>query len=111
MASKGSKQTTAAVVAAEDAVARFAPLGALRFKPMFGGCGIFEGETMFALTTPDGDLYLRVDDGNRAAYEAAGSPRHGRMPYFRVPEDVLTDDAATHRWAEAALTAARNAKR
>ena len=38
---------------------------------MFGGAGVYCDGVMFALVPRD-TLYFRVDDGNRAAYEAEG---------------------------------------
>ena len=51
------------------------PLGGLSARRMFGGWGIYKDGVMFALIAHD-QLYLRVDDGTRAAYEAAG-PQSG----------------------------------
>ncbi|HEU4518341.1 MAG TPA: TfoX/Sxy family protein, partial [Microvirga sp.] len=39
---------------------------------MFGGQGIYAGDLMFALEV-GGEIFLKVDDGSRAAFEAAGS--------------------------------------
>src|ERR687898_1887503 len=47
------------------------PLGPVSARRMFGGFGIYLHGTMFALIAYD-TLYLKVDDGNRSAYEAAG---------------------------------------
>jgi DNA transformation protein len=48
----------------QDLLADFAPL---RIKRMFGGAGIYSGDLFFAILAED-NLYLKVDDGNRAAY-------------------------------------------
>ena len=47
------------------------PLGPVGARRMFGGHGIFMDGLMFGLIA-DGQLYLKVDDLNRAAYEAEG---------------------------------------
>ena len=47
------------------------PLGPVGARRMFGGHGIYLDGVMFALIADD-QLYLKVDGGNRAAYEAAG---------------------------------------
>lgn len=111
MGTKGSKGTPAVDAVAAEAVDRLAPLGAVRSRKMFGGAGVFEGETMFALVTSAGELHFRVDDASRGDYEAAGAPQFHRMPYFRVPDEVRADDAELLRWGETALAAARAAKR
>ena len=48
----------------QDLLADFAPL---RIKRMFGGAGIYSADLFFAILAED-NLYLKVDDGNRAAY-------------------------------------------
>ncbi len=84
----------------------------LRPKAMFGGIGLYSGERFFAILAAD-ELFFKVDDGNRAAYEAAGSepfrPVAGgkvSMSYFRVPLEVLEDPAELATWARAAIHAA-----
>ena len=52
----------------QDLLAGFAPL---RIKRMFGGAGIYSGDLFFAILVED-TLYLKVDDGNRAAYQDRG---------------------------------------
>jgi DNA transformation protein len=52
----------------QDLLAGFEPL---RIKRMFGGAGIYSGDLFFAILVED-DLYLKVDDGNRAAYQGRG---------------------------------------
>ena len=47
------------------------PLGPVGARRMFGGHGIFMHGLMFGLIADD-QLYLKVDAGNRAAYEAEG---------------------------------------
>jgi DNA transformation protein len=88
----------------------------LRPKAMFGGVGLYSGERFFAILAAD-ELFFKVGDGNRAAYEAAGSepfrPVAGRevsMSYFRVPLEVLEDAAELGSWARAAILAAAAAK-
>jgi DNA transformation protein and related proteins len=88
----------------------------LRPRTMFGGVGLYSGERFFAILAAD-ELFFKVDDTNRAAYEAAGSepfrPVAGRevsMSYFRVPLEVLEDPAELGQWARAAIAAAAAAK-
>ena len=88
----------------------------LRPKAMFGGVGLYSGERFFAILAAD-ELFFKVDDTNRAAYETAGSepfrPIAGRdvsMSYFRVPLEVLEDTTELAQWARAAIKAAAAAK-
>lgn len=110
MAKAGSKLTESAVETAERIAELLTPLGAVEVKKMFGGCGLYEAGTMFALVDSGGTFYFRTTDANRADYEAAGSSRFGKMPYHRPPDEVQRDPAVLNGWAEKALAAARAAK-
>jgi DNA transformation protein and related proteins len=86
----------------------------LRSKPMFGGVGLYSGEAFFGIIAAD-ELFFKVDDSNRTAYEIAGSepfrPVAGRqvsMSYWRVPIEVLEDPGELAVWALAAIRAAGN---
>jgi DNA transformation protein len=94
-----------------DQLARVAEL---RSKRMFGGIGLYSGERFFGIVAAD-ELFFKVGDGNRAAYEAAGSEpfrpladpaRPVSMSYWRVPPEVLEDPAELTLWARAAVRAA-----
>ena len=91
----------------------------VRFRKMFGGFGVFLGDTMFALIADD-VLYFKVDDQTVADFEDAGSEpfsyaRGGKkfkMSYYMAPDGALEDAEAVHPWAERAIGAAmRNRKR
>jgi DNA transformation protein len=69
---------------------------------MFGGYGIFHEGDMFALISGS-TLYFKVDDTNRAAYDAAGSNRFKPMPYYSVPADVLENRDELHAWARTSI--------
>jgi DNA transformation protein len=84
----------------------------LEHKTMFGGIGLYSGERFFAIVAAD-ELFFKVDDTNRAAYEAAGSApfrpvvdRPVSMSYWRVPVEVLEDPAELGVWAKDAIRAA-----
>jgi len=94
-----------------------APVGPVRLRRMFGGSGIYAGDTMFALIAHD-ELYLKVDDLTRARFEAAGSVpftyegkgKPVQMSYWSAPEEVFDDPDALEEWARLALEAARRGK-
>lgn len=94
-----------------------ADLGPVHARAMFGGYGIYCGGIMFGLVADD-MLYLKVDDGNRDAYEARGLPpfvydKQGKkmaMSYYQPPEEAFDDAGELCRWAEAALAAAHRAR-
>lgn len=77
-------------------------------KPMFGGHGISCDGVMFALVDPEGMCFFRTDALTAVAYEDAAS--HPRMPYHRVPDDVMADRQSLGHYAKDALAAAKRAK-
>jgi len=88
---------------------------AIEWKRMFGGVGLYAGETFFALIDDD-LLYFKVGDENRAEFEAAGarafSPYHdGRssLSYYELPVEVLEDTDALRAWTEKSVAAAQRA--
>jgi DNA transformation protein len=87
----------------------------LRSKPMFGGVGLYSGDCFFGIVAAD-ELFFKVEDSNRTAYETAGSEpfrpvvdRAVSMSYWRVPVEVLEDPGELAAWALAAIRAAGNA--
>ena len=84
----------------------------LASKRMFGGIGLYSGERFFGIVAAD-ELFFKVDDSTRAAYEAAGSEpfrpvldKPVSMSYWRVPLEVLEDPAELAAWAKAAVRVA-----
>jgi DNA transformation protein len=100
----------------EFVIDQLAAVPQLRSKVMFGGVGLYSAERFFGILAAD-ELFFKVGDGNRAAYEAAGSEpfrpvadRPVSMSYFRVPLEVLEDPAELADWARAAIRAASSPK-
>jgi DNA transformation protein len=78
-------------------------------RAMFGGIGLYAGDVFFGIIAND-ILYLKVDDSNRAKYEAAGSrafrpfaDRAMVMPYYEVPVGVLESADVLAAWAAASI--------
>jgi DNA transformation protein len=85
-------------------------------RAMFGGVGIYADGMIFGLMDDD-TTYLKVDDGNRGAFEAAGmgpfrpfGDSHA-MQYYELPAELLEDADALRPWVAGALDAARAARR
>ena len=86
---------------------QLAPLGAIRVKRMFGGHGVYLGESFFAIVHR-GRLFFRTDPADRVHYQARGSREF--MPsktqklgtYWEVPADVLDDPELVVQWARRA---------
>jgi DNA transformation protein and related proteins len=92
------------------------PVGAITPKRMFGGVGVYAGDLFFALLDND-VLYLKVNDSNRADFEAAGAgpfrpygPGGEVMQYYEVPAAVLEDADELGRWARKAIAVAHAKK-
>lgn len=108
MGLKGARYSEQVGEFAAELVEELDSLGAVSWRKMFGGAGVFVDGSMFALIDSDARLHLKVDDSNRAQFEAAGSEKHGRMPYYSVPADVLEDDAVLLEWARGSAAIANS---
>lgn len=78
---------------------------AVRARAMFGGVWLYAGDVFFGIVAAD-TLYLKVDDSNRAQYEAAGmkpfkpyAERAMTMSYYQVPAHVIEDGDELAAWA------------
>lgn len=78
---------------------QLAQLPGMSARAMFGGFGIYREGTMVGIVIAD-ELYLKVDESNKAEYEAMGSApfqyekKSGSvtsMSYWKIPSDVLED--------------------
>ncbi|HEY0780925.1 MAG TPA: TfoX/Sxy family protein, partial [Thermoanaerobaculia bacterium] len=93
--------------------------GLVEAKPMFGGFGLYHKGLMFGLVADD-TLYLKVDDGNRPRFEAAGcrpfvyQGKGGSGPvgmsYFRATDEALEDPEELADWARSGYEAALRSK-
>lgn len=88
----------------------------IRSKNMFGGVGVYSQDRFFALLDDD-ELYLKVDDSNRADFEALGigpfrpfGPDGEVMQYYPLPGDLLEDIEQMRSWVEKALEVAARKK-
>jgi DNA transformation protein len=96
----------------------FKNFGPIHIRRMFGGEGIYAGETMIGLVFED-RLYLKADDLNRADFLAENCEpftySQGRkivsMSYYEVPDRLLDDAEEFGRWAHKAEAAAVAAKK
>jgi len=93
-------------------------IGRLSSRRMFGGAGIYCGESFFALVFGD-QLYFKVDDTNRAEFEERGMERFRpyankpklSMTYYAVPVEVLEDSEQLREWGRRAVRAALSSVR
>lgn len=95
-----------------------APWGRVSSRAMFGGHGIYRDGIIFGLVI-DEAFYLKVDDVNRADFEALGlgpfmyrSARREEavsLGYYHCPEDALESPALMREWADGAFAVALRA--
>lgn len=101
----------------EFCIERFAPLGRIDSKYMFGGWCLYCDGAVFALIA-EGAVYLKGDKENIPAFEARGLPafrpfpdKPGVMKYFQAPPEIFEDDAALREWGGGAVAAGKRAKK
>ena len=101
---------------AEFAAEQLSSLGSITARPMMGGRTLYCDGVVFALVAA-GELYLKADDANRAAFADRGWPafrpdpdKPGTMSYYLVPAGVLEDRHELTRWAAGAVAAGRRAR-
>jgi DNA transformation protein and related proteins len=93
------------------------PLGHAQGRRMFGGHGLYVDGLIVALVI-DETLYLKVDAGNRAAFEAAGMEpfvylnkgRRVALPYWEAPAAMIEEPDQLREWTMASLAVARRAQ-
>jgi DNA transformation protein len=111
MGTKGDKLTGVSDKSAQELQDCLTPLGDIRIRKMFGGYGVFEADTMFALVDSQGCIFFKADETNDQLFKAAGSQKHGRMPYYQVPEHVLEDENMLQEWAHTSITISKKTKK
>ena len=95
---------------------QLAAVPALNTRRMFGGVGLYSGESFFALIDDD-VLFFKVDDSNRDDYTSRGmkafmpAPGQSSSGYYAVPEDVIEEAQELTRWARRSVEVALKKKR
>ena len=93
----------------------FSQFGDVSIRAIFSGAGVFRDDLMFGLIIED-QIYLKVDDHNRADYEAAGQGpyqsrrKNGRtiaMSFYPIPDKLYDDADELAEWAKNAFAAAQ----
>ncbi len=98
---------------ADRVVSMLEKLGPVQKRPLFGGSGLFYGNTMFAIAVND-ELFFKADAETRPQFEARGLQRFSYqkqgqtffLDYFHAPAEVFSRDAIMVQWAREALLAA-----
>lgn len=97
----------------EYVLEQLAALGALRWRRMFGGIGLYREDLFFGLIDDD-TLFFKTNESNAAAYQSRNMPRF--MPptdrpvspfgYHQVPADVIEDAEVLAEWARKSVAVA-----
>lgn len=96
----------------------FTGMADITSRPMFGGYGIYQNGVFFALIT-EGELYFKVDNGNRKYFEELASEpfvyeSHGKsmtMSYWKLPEEIMESKHELPAWIERSVSAAVRSKK
>lgn len=92
MSQKGDKHTNEAQLTAELFLEKLSVIEGITSKKMFGGHGIFRDGKMFGMVDSKGKVALKVDQGLEQEYLKIGSIKHGKMPYYSLPDDIFQTD-------------------
>src|ERR1700675_3774362 len=93
---------------------QLAPLGDVRGRRMFSGHGLYLNGAIVGIIV-DETLYLKVDAGHRAAFEAesmapfpyASKGRRVALSYWEAPAAVIEEPDQLQQWVKEAASAAR----
>lgn len=83
-------------------------LGALAFRRMFGGYGLYHAGIFFGILYK-GRLYFKTDAASRGEYSARGmqpfrpNRRQTLTSYYEVPVEIMEDREALTAWAQTAV--------
>ena len=111
MGEKGARLTDQANKSCMHIVQSLSDLENISSRKMFGGFGIFKDKTMFGLVTSDGTAFFKADESTIQKYEAAGSDKHGRMSYYKIPDKISQDQSKLLEWASEAISIAEAGKK
>lgn len=96
---------------------QLAPMGGVRARAMFGGYGIYQRDTIFAIIV-DERLYFKTDSLTCDAFMTRGFgpftyTARGKtmtMQYYEAPPEVFEESEAMLHWAQQAIGVALRAK-
>src|SRR3954466_10102554 len=102
----------------EYVLEQLAGLGAVRWRRMFGGVGLYNADLFFGLIDDDA-LFFKTNESNAAEYQSRNMPRFmppadrppGALGYHQVPVEVIEDPEMLVEWARKAVTVALNSQR
>ena len=101
----------------EYVLEQLAGLGAVRWRRMFGGVGLYSADLFFGLIDDD-TLFFKTNESNAADYQSRNMPRFmppGDRPlspfgYHQVPADVIEDAEMLVDWARRSVAVALSSR-
>ena len=107
MGIKGDKMSKDSEISAELLLEKLAGIEGISSKKMFGGHGIFHDAKMFGLIDSKGRAYMKAEGDDAASLMKKGAEKHGRMPYYSIPMEILEDPKNLKEWAQHAIKASK----
>ncbi|MEP1035196.1 TfoX/Sxy family protein [Ekhidna sp.] len=92
MGQKGDKHSNEAQLTAELFLEKLSLIQGVTSKKMFGGHGFFHEGQMFGMVDSKGKIALKATGDLEQEYLKIGSSKHGKMPYYSVPENIFQSD-------------------
>ena len=103
MGEKGAKLSGVAALAVQGLLHNLEAIEEITSRKMFGGYGIFFRKKMFSIVDSNGVCFLKINEENQSDFEAYRSPKHAKMPYAKIPEEILDDQEKLLVWAQKAI--------
>ena len=103
MGIKGDKLKRESVLSAELLLEKLSVIGGISIKKMFGGHGVFHDGKMFGIVDSKGNYFFKVDDSNESQYVKNGAVKHGKMPYFSIPQEIFVNQDKLIVWAQKSI--------
>jgi DNA transformation protein len=101
---------------AEFVIEQLSQVVRITSRKMFGGIGLYAGESFFA-SMDDDRIYFKVDDSNRADFETKGmkpfqpfADKQMTMQYYELPAEALEDIDELRVWVQKSVAVAKRAK-
>jgi DNA transformation protein len=83
-------------------------IDSIRFKPMFGGFGLYSGDIFFGIVS-DEKVYFKTDEHTRSRYLDAGSvffqpnDTQALKRYYEVPIHIVENPTDLVKWAQESI--------
>ncbi len=107
MGKKGDKLTNDTTLVAEELLNKLNAIPGITSKKMFGGYGVFHQGKMFGIIDSKGMPFLKVDDSTLPDFELYKSEKHSRMPYYSIPDEVLSYPKTLISWVQKSIIASK----